>query len=193
MTECIAPPGPDDLALVAYNEGDGDRATIEHLNHCSHCRARAETIAQSEKLLSGLLFRINCLSSDELQDYHFNFLPASQMAAFTRHLQSCPHCTRELTTLARFLASEPEQIVGWMPNNAPANQPSMPGASAHNLLQRIQTVLANVLQGGQGSHGGMTPAFGAMRGSDNNQPLYQAGDLQIGIDIQPDPQHPRSP
>jgi hypothetical protein len=203
MTQCIAAPGPDDLALVAYNEGDGDSATIEHLRHCSYCRERAELLAKHEERLSALLHRITCPSTEELRDYHFNFLPAAQITAITTHVQSCPHCTRELTTLVRFLESDTEEIFGLQPTqtdqalgqnealgqDVTQSDITQSGVAQSNVVQsgvvqRIRTILATWLQGGQG---GMAPALAGLRGEDNSHQFYLAGELQIGIDIQRDP------
>lgn len=181
MTECITPPGPDDLALVTYNEGDGDQATIEHLQHCSHCRARAEALAQTEKRLSTLLYRINCLSIDELQDYYFGFLPASQNAIFTAHIQTCPHCMRELAMTKRFVVDD-----AYEQSEIEITQETTT-ASSPGILERIETVIARWLQGGANA---LSPALAGLRGADTGQVLYSAGEMQIGIDIQPDRQQP---
>jgi hypothetical protein len=182
MTECIAPPGPDDVALIAYKDDDSDVSTIEHLRLCAHCRARAGTLARQTRQLSQFLYRAKCLSTDALQDYHFGFLSAQQMADCTAHLQSCPHCTRELAMLARFMVSDAEELAGVAPSFA-SLEPSREGG----LLQRIQTVVATWLQGGPA---GLTPAYAGLRGGDSNQQLFGAGDFQIGIDIHLSVEHP---
>jgi hypothetical protein len=189
MTECVAPPGPDDLALAAYNEGEGDQTTVEHLSRCPHCRARATTQAQLHQRLGNLFYRMDCLVSDELQDYHFGLLPAAQMASITVHVQRCPHCTRELATLARFLGSDllgsdllGNDVDAW--NGIGGSYPTRPGSS---VLDRIQTVIARWLQGGLGRP---SLALAGLRGADDSQVLYAAGDIQIGIDVQPNSQQP---
>jgi hypothetical protein len=189
MTQCVAPPGPDDPALAAYNEGEADSATSDHMTRCPHCRARAQEQARLDQRLRARFYRIDCPTPDELQDYYFDLSPAPQMAAVTAHLGRplgpCPHCTREVATLARFLSEDVADASAAL--NTSWEALAATGASTPSLRERIQTVIARWLQGGPAS---LTPALAGLRGADAGPALFAAGDVRISMELQPDPQQP---
>ena len=118
---------------------------------------------------------MHCPSSDQLRDYHFNLLDNAEVISIDDHLHRCPHCTHHLAELNQFLSVEeswteiePEPLAG--------------------PLQHIRQVIAELQRLGTS---GFTPAFAGIHGGvQEDQYLYQAGDVQINIDIQNDPDRP---
>jgi hypothetical protein len=53
-------------------------------------------LAALQDELKRALYRRSCPSPAGLRDYHFDLLDAPATQAITRHLQACPHCTREV-------------------------------------------------------------------------------------------------
>jgi len=169
MTTCVSPPELDEQKIMDYLNGKDDPQIAEHLTQCPSCRDKAKQMAQAQNILHARLFRINCPTSDELRDYHFGFLPDAQVTEITEHLGKCPHCTHDLVQLNEFLAEAAPE-------------------TAMSPLQRIKTIIAELMQGGQGA---LTPAYAGMRGGNAEDNLiYQAGEISIGLNIQSDTDQP---
>lgn len=129
-------------------------------------------MAHIDDSFKAALFRITCPDSASLGNYYLGLLPEEDRASISVHLASCPHCTLEMNQLEAFLAE-----------TAVSLQPS--------TVERIKIWIAKRIQtGGQSGSRLGTPAF-AMRGESNNGPLmYEAGDAQLSLEIQDDPEHP---
>lgn len=116
------------------------------------------------------LFRVTCPDSLMLGEYQLGLLAESAQQQIQQHLETCPHCRQELRQLANYL---PDPVLDHTPG----------------ISQRLKIWLAEKIPAG----GGFTPepAF-ALRGDDaGTEPLfYQAGDTQLTLEIQEDPEHP---
>jgi hypothetical protein len=116
-------------------------------------------------------FRITCPDGATLGNYHLGLLPEEATASIQKHLVICPHCPLEIAQLETFLA---ETAVSFQPSTA----------------ARIKVWIAKRLPTGAQSRDALgTPAF-ALRGSDNGPLMYEAGDAQLSLEVQDDPEHP---
>ena len=121
------------------------------------------------------LYRATCPPSQELGDHQLGLLASQEAAAVAEHVTVCPHCTSELAQLSEF-----------MDDLAPELE--------FSPMERIRVLIASLVESGSGAisgHGGPAPAFAGIRGADDGQTrIYQADDIQIAIETQPDPEHP---
>ena len=128
-------------------------------------------MAQFEDSFKAALYRITCPDSATLGNFHLGLLPDEAAAPITKHLTICPHCTQEIAQLEAFLA---ETAVSLQPSTA----------------ERIKVWIAKRLPtGGASSDGLGSPAF-ALRGGDTGPLMYEAGDAQLSLEVQDDPEHP---
>lgn len=120
-----------------------------------------------EDQLTAALYRVTCPEATELGEYHLALLPDKRRAIIQHHLSECPHCTRELTQLRRYLD-----------NLSPALD--------YTVAEKINLWIARLIPSGSLSG---TPAL-ALRGEGEGPLTYEAGDAQLTIVIQDDPEQP---
>jgi anti-sigma factor RsiW len=172
---CVSPPELGESELLAYLDGEADRRVTEHLEGCPHCRERAERLARLQDHLTGQLYRSSCPPPIEVGEYHLGILPPDRASAVAQHLAECPHCRRERVQLADFM-----------------------GALAPDLefspAERINVLIARLIRGPAGAGISLAPAWipvpAGLRGEEGGPFLYQAGDVQIAIEIQDDADRP---
>jgi hypothetical protein len=122
------------------------------------------------KNLSSHLYRISCPSAQDLGEYHLQMLSDDQTRAVSRHLKTCPHCTKELAQLKAYLNELAPDL-------------------EYTPMERAKIWIARLLPGGLGS--GPTPAF-ALRGETDGPLIFEAGSYQLTLEIQGDPADPGS-
>ena len=128
-------------------------------------------MAHIDDSLKAALYRISCPDSATLGNFHLGLLPDSQATTLSAHLAVCPHCSQEVSHLEAFLA---ETAVSLEPSTA----------------EKIKVWIAERLPSAGQSRDIMgTPAF-AMRGSDTGPLMFEAGDAQLSLEVQDDPEHP---
>jgi hypothetical protein len=128
-------------------------------------------MAHIDDSLKAALYRITCPDSARLGNFHLGLLPEDAAAQIADHVAICPHCVREIKQLEAFLA---ETAVSLQPSTA----------------ERIKVWIAKRLPGGGQTRNMLgTPAF-AMRGGDTGPLMYEAGDAQLSLEVQDDPEHP---
>lgn len=169
-TNCVYPPELDDKQLLAYlDDRESNQDIARHLEKCAYCREKVAALDRLQKRMTRQLYRINCPAPIELGEYHLRMLPASQMLLIRRHLQECPHCAREVSQLEQYLSELAPQ----------------PG-----LLKSVNALIARLVSGGnddQYSPGiPQSTAFAGVRGNSEEPFVYQAGDVQIVIEVQDD-------
>ena len=170
---CLSPP-PTDAELLAYLDGDSSLAA--HIAQCPQCRARAQALAQTENLLTQTFARIECPSALELGEYELGLLSPQRSREIAEHLQRCPSCTRELATLQTYLQTEA---------TAPAPAPLT------ELGDKIKTIIATLVQDLSSSLAGpsaLSPAMAGIRGAETAPQIYQAGEYQLALQLQADPE-----
>jgi hypothetical protein len=123
-----------------------------------------------EDRLAAALFRITCPDAIELGEYHLGMMAGRQAEEIAHHLQTCPHCKRELAQLAHYL----DQV-----------SPDLD----YTLAERIKIWIAERIPDTTSSEAALSPAF-AVRGGENGPLMFEAGDAQLTIEIQDDPEKP---
>ncbi|HFE66477.1 MAG TPA: hypothetical protein ENJ93_04360 [Chloroflexi bacterium] len=92
-------------------------------------------------------------------------LPLEEAGDISLHLARCPHCRREVATLAEFLATEEDTAV----------KPTW--------LKRVRTILAELVPP-TGIGFPAEPALSGVRGSlDEETRLYQAEEWQVALEL----------
>lgn len=168
---CISPPELDDGTLLIYLDGEADQKVAAHLEQCSHCRERAQRLSRLQERMGAEMYRIACPTPLELGEYHLGVLAGTQANVVARHLDDCPHCSREVSQLNTYLGDLSADL-------------------EFSLAERIRVLVAKLVRpGGQTDPLGppaMAPVFAGLRGEDSGPRLYQAGEAQVAIEIQDD-------
>jgi hypothetical protein len=172
---CVSPPELDDRTLLIYIDGQATPDIIAHIERCSHCRERARRLAGLEDRLTTQLYRIDCPSPSDLGEFHLGMLPAAQAEAVRRHLGECPHCWREIAQLESYLT-----------DLAPTLEP---GPLEH-VVERVRVWVARLVGRGPLGQPALSPAFASVRGGEQEPLIYEAGEVQVIIEIQEDVDQP---
>jgi len=167
---CIAPPELNEGQLIAAVEGEPPAQVRDHLERCPTCRARAEDLARLYAGLHARLHRLDCPPADALGEFQLGLLTADQRAMIDAHLSHCPRCRGERAQLDGYLDS-------------------LAGDLELNIAERVKVLIARLVRGGgDGPILGLAPA--GVRGGDGGTLLYEAGPLQIALEILPAPGSP---
>ena len=159
-----------DQTLLAYLDGEVEPELVEQIENSPTCLKRVQELAQlQDQLLQGL-YRHTCPDSTELGEYHLSMLSKGKTQAIKKHLAQCPHCTRELAELVRFMGTEHAAV-------------------APNLSERVRVLVAQLVSGLQSGLPAPAPAY-ALRGIERGILVYQVDDIQVNLDIQPNPESP---
>jgi anti-sigma factor RsiW len=127
-------------------------------------------MAKLENQLSKALYRAFCPETSELGEYQLGMLSTQRANQIQAHLVECPHCRTELAQLKSFLKEvEPDLET--------------------SLAARVRVWLAELLPPGAASGHAPALAFG-LRGDEPNVHFYQAGEIQITLEVQVDPNAP---
>jgi len=166
---CISSPSLDDWKLISYIDGEADNVVVHHMEECPFCREKADRWQKLQTTLQGKLYRQNCLSPMEMGDYHLGLLPDSQKMIMAAHLRQCPVCRSEITQLEEFMGTQD---------------------SRSDFIKSARVFIAKLISGGgitQDQTGSsLSPAFTGLRGDEDEPFIYQAGNVQIVIDVQDD-------
>jgi hypothetical protein len=128
-------------------------------------------MAHIDDSLKAALYRITCPDSATLGNFYLGLLPEDAATKISTHLTHCPHCTQEVEQLEAFLAETAVSLES-------------------STVERIKIWIAKRLpSGGQTRNMLGTPVF-AVRGENNGPLMYEAGDAQLSLEIQDDPEHP---
>ncbi|MFQ5856036.1 MAG: hypothetical protein ACE5LU_10370 [Anaerolineae bacterium] len=172
---CTSPPELDDIQLLTYVDSEADQQVVAHIDRCPHCREKARRLARLQDRLTARLFRVTCPSPEELGEYHLQVLPSERADAVARHLAECPHCTHEVVQLKAYLREL-----------APTLEPSRLG----QVKERARVLIAQLVSGGEGGALPLAPVPAGIRGEEEGPYIYQAGDVQIAIEVQDDTDQP---
>lgn len=170
---CSLPPELDEIELMAYLEDAASDETRMHLAQCPHCRSRMKELNGLQTHLKRGLYRATCPTPVELGEYHLERLPAAAQQLIAGHLSDCPHCVRELDQLREYLQSLSADL-----------QPS--------LLAEAQFVVGKLLgrDAWDDALVGAAPALAGVRGEGEPPRVYQAGELQVAIQSDDEPENP---
>lgn len=175
MTTCIAPPELDEIELLTFVDGEADARVTAHIERCPHCSKRAQHLRHLQGRLTTRLYRVTCPPTVELGEYHLGLLPSEQAASVAQHLAECPRCSHEVA-----------QLEDYLDELAPALEPS----PLVEMKERVKVFVARLVQGGQETQSPLTPAPVGVRGEAAGLYIYQAGDVEITIEVQDDAEHP---
>lgn len=172
---CISPPSLDETTLLMYLDDEASRQIVEHIEKCPHCRQRAERLARMENHLRANLFRVTCPTSVELGEYHLGMLTHDRTAVVEKHLDVCSHCRQEL-----------QQLEDYMADLAPTLEPDR----LAQVKERIKVLIANLVDGGAVPEPGFAPVPMGIRGNETGPRVYEAGDVEVMLEIQEDAEQP---
>ena len=176
---CVSPPELNDRELLAHIDGEADRKVEAHLERCAHCREKARCLARFQSRLTAQLYRITCPSPEELGEHHLGVLDRERAAVVARHLAECPHCTREVA-----------QLEGYLAQMAPTLEP----APLERVKEQAQVLVARMIGGRPGGsllkRPALAPAYAGVRGEGEEPLVYQAGDIQVVVEIRTDVDQP---
>jgi anti-sigma factor RsiW len=177
---CVAPPELTDRALLEHVHAEAGPEVEDHLRRCQYCRARVEEMRSLHARLAARLYRAPCPSPQELGEFHLALLSEESAAAVSEHMAECPYCAREVGQLAEYLAQP-----------LPVPRISALGRLARGCRNLVRG-LAERVSGERPTRRGplfavLAPAYVGVRGAEEAL-VYEAGDVQIAIEIQDDPQ-----
>jgi len=108
-----------------------------------------------------------------------SLLPAARSAAVQQHAASCPHCAQELAQLDAFLSTA---------------DPYLHPAPWQMIKRNVQVIVARLTNGPQpGSLFGQpawAPGLAGLRGEERSPLTYEAGDVQIVLEVQDEEPQP---
>jgi len=96
MSECIDPDEIQVGDLTACVDGEAGARIADHIERCAFCAEKVEAYRQTQGKLLAAYYRASCPSAETLGDFYLNSLASGQKLVVARHLQTCPHCAREL-------------------------------------------------------------------------------------------------
>jgi len=175
-------PGLSDADLLAYLDGELEEELAQEIERLvgvrsadirsadirsADIRRRLQTLAQEERRLAAGLYRGNCPDSHELGEYHMQLLAAERARPVAQHVDICPHCAMELDELRATLREM-----------APDLETS--------FVERVRVLIARLVPDLPSFGGGPVPALAGIRGDAGGPLLYEAGEVQISLEVQDD-------
>lgn len=160
---CTAPPEPADTDLLAYLEGAGNSAIISHLSGCEYCLSRAMTLQRDQQMLMAHLYRSTCPTVETIIAYEQQTLPGDLAPQVIDHLAVCPHCTREKAQLKGFLKETGRDL-------------------DRDIFASVKLAIGTLIGPDM-----LTLHLSGVRGAESSEQVYQAGDLMLALEVEPDP------
>ena len=162
---------PTDAELLAYL--DDNAHWTDHINQCTDCQTRLQTLRAEETFLTAQLYRVQCPTSLELGEYVLHLLSGPRQNEIKRHMTSCPYCEAEASQLQDYL----KQL-------SPANQRN----GLETAVERVRVLVARLLSGPGDAlmPPVLQPAMAGIRGTSAAPQVFEAGDFQIVIETQDD-------
>jgi hypothetical protein len=124
--------------------------------------------------------RRTCPSADELRDYLFDLVEPARGDEITFHLAECPRCDLELAQLHSYLLDD----------LAPEGRPS----AAQGALGRVHVAVARLVSGARDlllpPQPAFVPVYAGLRGGGGEPAEYEAGDVRVYANAQPDAETP---
>lgn len=126
-------------------------------------------MTEYESKLSAMLYRALCPSTTELGEYRFGMLDGEQINLIQQHINTCIHCSREMTQLDDYLAKVSLDL-------------------EYSIMDRVNIWIARLIP--EQNFGNLAPLTNGLRGKSDQQRNYQAGEAQLTFDVQEDPEQP---
>jgi hypothetical protein len=158
-----------DAELLAYLDGELDEGTAKLIEESGAYEQRLQALAREQSQMARALYRSSCPEPQQLGEFQFGMLSGGEAEAISAHLTICPHCTAEL-----------EQLAGYLSEVAPDLD--------YTFLERVKVLVARLLppSGAGESFALGGPALAGVRGSAGEPLFYEAGDVQITLEVQED-------
>ena len=151
----------NDSQILMYLDGRADPEVRQVIENKREYQIRAQELEKTQKLLSKHLYRVACPDSLTLGEYQLGLLSHEERQALEQHVEDCPHCASELLEMVTF-----------------------------NQLSFVERLIAKLTSGGENrGQPGWVPSYG-VRGGSASPLLYEAGEVQIAVDVQDDGEHP---
>ncbi len=158
-----------DAELLAYLDGELEEVRARQIEQDAAARQRLALLVRQQRRLAAVLYRADCPDAHTLGEYHLHSLAEADAERVAQHLDICPHCVLELDELRgtlRELAADLE-------------------LSASERLRLLVARLAPQWPS-LGSGPAPMPALAGVRGATNGPLLYEAGDVQVSVEVQDD-------
>ena len=159
-----------DAELLAYLDGESDPELTAQIKRSPTGLKRAQELARLQSRLTAELYRLECPRSETLGEYQLALLDQTQAIAVARHLQVCPHCTREMIQMRDYLGE-----------GATSQEPG-PFKGIRVLIARLVSEIGKSSLPGEVA---FTPAYVMLRGGAQRPVILEADGLLINLDIQP--------
>ena len=162
-----------DAELLAYLDGELDEGTAKLIegsgSDAQELRARLQVLAQEQRRLAQALYRSSCPDPQRLAEFQFSMLSEAETESISAHLAICPHCTAELEQLGDYLSEIGPDL-------------------EYTFLERVKVLVARLLPpSGTGQpFAASVPALAGVRGGAGEPLFYEAGDVQITLEVQED-------
>jgi anti-sigma factor RsiW len=170
--------------LLAYLDGALDVATQAELEAALAAspvlRAELAQLAQLRSTLDERLNTDDAPSPQLLGEYVLGLLPPAEAAAVAEQLASHPHAAQQAAALAAYLADVAPPAATPAAGAPAADQPGW----VEQWAGQVTTLLARLVEG---LGGGPTLGLAGVRGEESSRQVYQAGDTQIMLEVQPSP------
>ncbi len=130
-----------------------------------------------EERLTRALFRVNCPDPIELGEYKLKMVSRERVSFIKQHLAECPLCAREMFQLKEYLARVRSDIEL---------------DALTRARERVKVIVARLLPAPETKHrtGLGEPAFAGLRGSEEGPLIYQAGDIELAIEVSAESERP---
>src|SRR5262245_56378633 len=98
LAACLKHPHLTDEQFAAALEDDFDDWVKTHLAECASCSETLQQLRTFEDLAKHTLYRVDCLSLDEIMDYALNNILSADQQIIEEHLSHCQLCRDEVQT-----------------------------------------------------------------------------------------------
>ena len=162
-------PHLSDADLLAYLDGKLDEKLARHIKRSTAYRQRLEDLARQERRLRVSLYRGACPDALELGKYQLKLVAPERAAHIAQHINICPHCVLELQDLRSYLGELAPEL-------------------EFTFLERVRVLIGRLVPELPDLGGGFTPApaLAGVRGEAGGPLLYEAGEVQVSLEIQDD-------
>ncbi|MEM8531610.1 MAG: hypothetical protein AAGF95_12255 [Chloroflexota bacterium] len=111
-----------DDQISSILDGEADPELLERVAQSPEAAARVEQARNMEYQLRTSLYRWDCLTSQQLRDYHMRFTDHDETRKIGAHLTECVLCKKELIELETFLEQgkpapapkKPQRLINWL-------------------------------------------------------------------------------
>lgn len=142
--ECSEPGAIRDEEFIAYLAGERVRPVVEqHLARCQRCSSQLAMYRRMEQKLIHKLYRWDCPSNEELGEFQMGLLSKEQALRVQYHLSQCVLCAAEITSLAKFLASDLIPV-GFAPTPQMNHHTVPPPSFNHRLVHNTKRVVGQL-------------------------------------------------